>query len=65
MEFINPYLVRRLTEERAKDAVLEAEHARLVRVARECREGRTEWFRVGAVLSSLASLAASWAGLKS
>ena len=64
MEFINAYLVRRLTEERAKDALREAEHARLVRVAKESREGRPAQFRVGAGLSSLASLVASWVGLK-
>ena len=56
MEFINPYLAQRLAEERVKDALREAEQARLIRAAQGPRKARKEWFNVvGAVLSGLAS----------
>ena len=56
MEFINPYLVQRLAEERVKDALREAEQACLIRAAQGPRKARKEWFNVvGAVLSGLAS----------
>ena len=56
MEFINPYLVQRLAEERVKDALREAEQARLIRAAKGPRKARKERFNVvGAILSGLAS----------
>ena len=56
MEFINPYLVQRLAEERVKDALREAEQARLIRAAQGPRKARKEWFNVvGTILSGLAS----------
>jgi len=59
MEFINPYLVQRLAEERMKDALREAEQARLIRAAQGPRKARKEWFNVvGAVLSGLVGFVA-------
>ena len=56
MEFTSPYLVQRLAEERMKDALREAEQARLIRAAKGPRKARKEWFNVvGAILSGLAS----------
>jgi len=56
MEFINPYLAQRLAEERVKDALREAEQARLIRAAQGPRKARKEWLNVvGTILSGLAS----------
>ena len=60
MEFINPYLVQRLAEERVKDALREAEQARLARAAKGPRKVRKEWFNV--VWTILSGLASSVAG---
>jgi len=60
MEFINPYLVQRLAEERVKDALREAEQARLIRAAKGPRKVRKEWFNV--VWMILSGLASSVAG---
>ena len=59
MEFINPYLVQRLAKERVKDALCEAEQARLIRAVKGTRKARKERFNVvGAVLSGLVSFVA-------
>jgi len=59
MEFVNPYLVQRLAEERVKDALCEAEQARLVRAAKGTQKARKGWFNVaGTVLSGLVSFVA-------
>ena len=55
MGFINPCLAQRLAEERVKDALREAEKARLIRVAKSPgRRGER------AVLRELASSVAGW-----
>jgi hypothetical protein len=53
---LNPYLTQQLREERVKDALRNAEQARLIRVARGPRKSRGWRLPVALILSSLLAL---------
>jgi len=52
----NPFLAELLAEERRKDAMREAEHARLIRAAKGPRKSKDQGLSVMLVLSSLLAL---------
>ena len=56
MLWFNPYLAERLAEERRKDAMREAEQARLIRAAKGPRKVRGWWLPVVSILGSLLGL---------
>jgi len=52
----DPYMAQRLMEERVKDALREAEHARLVRAVQGPRKARGWWTPVALILGRLVGI---------